>query len=102
MRLDIAQMITLTSYSNVYLANKSISLDLKHSTTDSCKKIVFIEVISNGETSEEILLANTPNEWFEYLRTSSNIIDLKLHFPPTGGDRIDASIKGGAWGKMDN
>jgi len=99
MKLDLAQMITLTSYGNAYLVNQSFTLDLNHSTTDSCKKIDFIELISNGEPSEEILLANNPNEWFEYLRTS-NIINLKLHFPPTGGDRIDASIigeRGGRW-----
>lgn len=94
MKLDLAQMITLTSYGNAYLVNQSFTLDLNHSTTDSCKKIDFIELISNGEPSEEILLANNPNEWFEYLRTS-NIINLKLHFPPTGGDRISASIIGG-------
>jgi len=94
MKLELAQMITLTSYGNAYLANQSFALDLNHSTTDSCKKIDFIELISNGETSEEILLANNPNEWFEYLRTS-NVINLKLHFPPTGGDRFSAHIIGG-------
>ncbi len=93
MKLDLAQMVTLTSYGNVYLTNQSISLDLNHSTTDSCKKISFIELISNGETSEEILLTNTPNEWFEYLR-KSGVKHLKIHFPPTGGDRMSASLIG--------
>ncbi|KKM83187.1 hypothetical protein LCGC14_1311900 [marine sediment metagenome] len=94
MKLDLAQMVALTSYGNAYLTNQSISLDLNHSTTNSCKKIDFIELISNGKTSEEIPLASKPNEWFEYLRTN-DVINLKLHFPPTGGDRISASMIGG-------
>jgi hypothetical protein len=65
---------------------------------DSCKKISFIELISEGESSEEILLANTPHEWFEYLKTNG-FKNLKLHFPPTGGDRMSASFigDGGRW-----
>ncbi len=94
MKLELAQMITLTSYGNAYLTNKSISLDLNHTTTKSCKKIDFIELITKGEISEEIPLASNPNEWFEYLRANS-VIKLKLHFPPTGGDRISASLIGG-------
>lgn len=94
MKLDLAQMVTLTSYGNAYLTNQSVSLDLNHSTTDSCKKISFIELISDGETSEEIPIANTPNEWFEYLR-ENGVKNLKLHFPHTGCDRMEASFIGG-------
>lgn len=94
MNLEIAQMITLISYGNAYLNGHSISLDLNHSTTNSCKKIDFIEWIANGETSKEILLANNPNEWFEYLK-NADVKNLKLHFPPTGGDRMSASFLGG-------
>jgi len=94
MKLDLAQMVTLASYGNANLTKQYISLDLNHSTTHSCKKISFIELISKGETSEEILIANTPNEWFEYLK-ESNVKNLKLHFPPTGGDRFSASLVGG-------
>jgi len=54
MKIELAQMITLTSYGNAYLNNKPISLDLDHSTTNSCEKINFIELISNGEISKEM------------------------------------------------
>jgi len=94
MSLDLAQMVTLTSYGNANLTNRSMSLDLNHSTTNSCKKISFIELITEEETSEEIHIADTPNEWFEYLRKSGVKI-LKLHFSPTGGDRMSASFIGG-------
>jgi len=94
MNTEVAQMIALTSYGNLYLTNHDISLDLNHSTTDDCLTIEFVELLQNEGDQEENMVANNPMKWFEYLK-SSEVQLLRFHFSPGGGNRMDANFVGG-------
>ncbi|MBD3255637.1 MAG: hypothetical protein GF383_11130 [Candidatus Lokiarchaeota archaeon] len=75
MKISIAQIIALTSYGNAFLKGQSVSFDFSHSTAKHCKKITFIEW-PGGD-----VLADNPNEWFEFLKTNQ-VNSLFLDFAP--------------------
>lgn len=81
MKTSIAQIIALTAYGNAFLQNQPVNFDKNHSTAQHCKEITFIEWPS------EIVLAEDPNAWFQFLK-KNQIESLILDFAP-----LDKGIK---------
>jgi hypothetical protein len=89
----IALMVALAVYANDYLyGSGGIKLSKSNSTLKYCGTVYFVDL----EGNKEIVIANSVNEWFEYLK-ENKAFRLRMHYVRVHSDDRDlvAFVGGG-------
>jgi len=104
---SLAQIIALATYGNAYIETGSIPTDFDTSNTtfQFCNMVDFREIkkVSPSSEREERVIALSPHEWFEYLKTG-NCKYLRLYYEGSKDKSITKDYKragfvggGGVW-----
>ncbi len=99
----IAQIASLTVYSNAYLFGKEpFSFDLSNSTTQFCERIAYVDWVKKLFQYGERMIAHNSDDWVKFLK-NSGIKSLWLHYVSSQNadlkDRYSAGFvgAGGRW-----
>jgi hypothetical protein len=95
----VAQIVSLTVYSNAYLSGKEpFSFDLSNSTAQFCERIQYIDWVKKLFKYHERMIAKNPDDWVKILK-NSGIKSLWLHYVSSQNtdlnDRYSAGFVGG-------
>ena len=95
----VAQIASLTVYSNAYLSGKEpFSFNLSNSTAQFCEKIRYVDWVKKLFKNGEKMLAENPDDWVKLLK-NSGVKYLWLHYVPSQNadlkDRYSAGFVGG-------
>lgn len=95
----IAQITSLTAYTNAFLFGKEpFSFNLSNSTAQFCEKIRYIDWVKKIFKHGERMIAQNPDEWAEFFK-NSGIESLWLHYVPSQNadikDRYSVGFVGG-------
>jgi hypothetical protein len=91
MQGPIAQIIALTTFGNVFLADSSdtrlTNFYPSNSTFAFCKEVRFVDMKRQGEKREELQYADDPHSFFERLK-DEGYKALRMRYAPSGEKRV--------------
>jgi len=92
------QVVSLVTYGNVYLQNKSDEFDIENSITKYCHGLDFIDRPIEGMAGSTKVIASDAYKWFDYLK-GQNAKRIKLHYRSSSQtelpDHISSAFVGG-------
>jgi len=92
------QVVSLVTYGNLYLQNKSSEFDFENLVTQHCHGLDFINRPIEGIAGSDKALAADTNKWFDYLK-GGDTKRIKLHYRPSSQtelpDHISSAFVGG-------
>jgi len=92
------QVVSLVTYGNVYLQNKSAEIDIENFITKYCHGLDFIDRPIEGIAGSTKVIASDACKWFDYLK-GQNAKRIKLHYRSSSQtelpDHISSAFVGG-------
>lgn len=68
MSQKLEQVVSLLTYGNMYLQNKSTEFDIENSTNQYCHGLDIIDRPIEGIAGSTKVMASDAYKWFEYLK----------------------------------
>ena len=98
MSQKLEQVVSLVTYGNVYLQNKSTEFGIENLVTQYCHGFDFIDRPIEGIAGSEKVLASNTYKWFKYLK-DQEAKRIKLYYKPASQtelpDHISSAFVGG-------
>ena len=98
MSQKLEEVVSLVTYGNLYLQNKSSEFDIENLVTQYCHGLDFIDRPIEGIAGSEKVLASDAYKWFKYLK-DQEANRIKLHYKPGSQtelpDHISSAFVGG-------